>query len=100
MANVDRADLQLLLTAAEEALDSCSCSRARFCWPTASSKLPNVSFHCAVEAKSWEIFRESRIFKMLFGDKRSAFDFEHCLEKIPLRNPEVKHIVKWKTALS
>lgn len=63
-------------------------------------KLPNASFHCAVEAKSWEIFHKLRILKMLFGDKRSTFVFEHCLEKIPLRNPEAKYIVKWKAAPS
>lgn len=100
VADVDRAGLELSLTAAEEALGCCSCSHTQFCQPAATSKLQNASFHCAVEAKSWEIFHESRIFKMLLGEKWSAFDFEHCLEKFPLRNLEVKYIVRLKVAPS
>lgn len=99
---MDGADLQLLLTAAEEALDSCSCSRTWFCWPVERSKLPNASLHCAVEAISWEAFHELRIFKMLFGDRRGSFDFEQSSGKKPqrLRNLEAKYNVKWKAALS
>lgn len=42
VADVARADLELLLPAAEEALDSCSCSHTR------QQKPPNASFLCAV----------------------------------------------------